>query len=743
MTDDFLHRYQRELPKAYGDALFRHIQEQENEPMNIALNGHAHTTIAKMDKRSPVIGRRWIGGLAAIAAAMLITVGVLSMLMPRPQPSATLVQIETQLLPEDLQVITPANADRIELLATLGNGSLTSAAWSPSGMTIATGGARGIWLFEAADLAAGSRLLTTEGGYMVNTIAYSPDGARLAAGDVAGFVHIFDAETGVLETAFNAGTYVYSIAFADDGARLYIAAEDEFVSQAGSTITRGFIRVWDFAAQSHRDIDTAENTPYQLDVQGSTLAYLSPQRVMVIDLETELARQITTAEEGISGLALSPDGQTLVASIDSGISSWDVATGEQIATYGPRGYSGRGGFALHILAFNNQGDAFAVKSGQYVHIYDVDDPMEIQTLRYQNEPTLSIENDLKFSPDDEAIALLTRASLQVIDTTSGELTQHVEDFDEGIRDLVLRPDTQQVITWQFDTLNDWSLETGEVIPTFAPTGVSDHDEQVDFAFSNTFDISPDGSTLLFSRQETLRMVDSRTGERLWQDLHRGAQLSQDWQQQRGIVPQFANDGQWVANLSAASTQILLWDAATGEDQAPIELPYTVTAIDFAGRYAALAHETDGGYAVSIWDVVAAEELTQLPIFEDIDTLTFSPDAQRLAVLSQLSDAEGVPSGQLSISVWDWETQTQIADWTQQSSVFLPELQFSPDNRLLMINGYGYQRGQTQLLEVTSGNIVYQFPTGILNSSAVINSDQRLIVTGGYDGLVRAWGVRAR
>ncbi len=68
----------------------------------------------------------------------------------------------------------------ITLEMRLGNGIVTSVAWSPDGSTLAVDGPGGVWLYNTADFAAPPRLLEGQGGTQ-QTIAFSPDGRTLAS----------------------------------------------------------------------------------------------------------------------------------------------------------------------------------------------------------------------------------------------------------------------------------------------------------------------------------------------------------------------------------------------------------------------------------------------------------------------------------------------------------------------------------------------------------------------------------
>jgi WD40 repeat protein len=113
-------------------------------------------------------------------------------------------------------------------IARVAQGSgVTSLAWSPSGVTLATGaagGALGLWSFQGAPLAT-----LAGNGVAVASLAWSPDGTRIAAGMANGSVQILSSAGALLGTASGFGHAAQSVSWSSDSQRLVVAAGSQVV----------------------------------------------------------------------------------------------------------------------------------------------------------------------------------------------------------------------------------------------------------------------------------------------------------------------------------------------------------------------------------------------------------------------------------------------------------------------------------------------------------------------------------
>ncbi|MAU08255.1 MAG: hypothetical protein CL607_00420 [Anaerolineaceae bacterium] len=93
------------------------------------------------------------------------------------------------------EVITVQNADLVEELLTLGNGSISGAVWSHDGQRIAVGGAAGLFIFDANDLT--EPIQTLRGYGPVLQLMFSPDDQFLLGRNYSeGSLIVYDLNSG-------------------------------------------------------------------------------------------------------------------------------------------------------------------------------------------------------------------------------------------------------------------------------------------------------------------------------------------------------------------------------------------------------------------------------------------------------------------------------------------------------------------------------------------------------------------
>ncbi|MCA9909808.1 MAG: hypothetical protein KC519_14220, partial [Anaerolineae bacterium] len=84
-------------------------------------------------------------------------------------------------LPDNLHVITAANANRLEEVARLGTGSVDNLIWSPNNRYVAAFGASGVWLFKSDDISEPILHLQNH-SESVEYAVFSPDSSLIATG---------------------------------------------------------------------------------------------------------------------------------------------------------------------------------------------------------------------------------------------------------------------------------------------------------------------------------------------------------------------------------------------------------------------------------------------------------------------------------------------------------------------------------------------------------------------------------
>ena len=131
---------------------------------------------------------------------------------------------------------------------------VTSVAFSPDGLTLASGHGRD-WTVRLWDVASGQQQAILEGHTSwVWSVAFSPDGLTLASGSYDGTVRLWDVATGQQQAILEGHAWlVESVAFSPDGGRLASGSED------------GTILLWDMAPY------VTPSTPTAIDAASPSL----------------------------------------------------------------------------------------------------------------------------------------------------------------------------------------------------------------------------------------------------------------------------------------------------------------------------------------------------------------------------------------------------------------------------------------------------------------------------------------
>ena len=269
-----------------------------------------------------------------------------------------------------------------------GGANVYSVSFSPDGTMLASGSEDGT--IKLWDVASRQNIVTLRGHTRrVRFVSYSPDGKVLASGSYDRTIKLWDvASRQNIATLRGHTDYVYSVSFSPDGTMLASGAADETIklwdiateririlatleghtagvraisySPDGRTLasgswdgTNGIIKLWDVGTR--RNIATLEgpraagvkSVSYSPDgtmlasgaVFGTIKLWDAVLRVNITTLQhtdaiIDLAELAIPFFPGVNSVSYSPDGRTLASgAADGTIKLWDVAIGENIATF--------------------------------------------------------------------------------------------------------------------------------------------------------------------------------------------------------------------------------------------------------------------------------------------------------------------------------------------------------------------------------------------------------------------------
>jgi WD40 repeat protein len=280
-----------------------------------------------------------------------------------------------------------------ELIAITGHGGpLFGVAISPDGTLLATAGydnTAKIWDLKLPPEKAAAELNITLNGHApgqpvgdlypgLTTAAFSPDGMRLATGGVDGMAKIWDVKTGQELLSIQAHPErrgITRLAFSADG-RLLATASDG---------PEPLAKIWDVASG-------AEISSFSGHIQAERIwgAAFSPDGERVATGSWGGGLKIWHAKTGqelldlvghtstVTGLDFSPDGKHLATSSTDGTARvWDLSSGERLHEY-----TSPGG-ALFDVAFSPNGK-YITASGQgsvYGYVFDLDETIRLASSR--------------------------------------------------------------------------------------------------------------------------------------------------------------------------------------------------------------------------------------------------------------------------------------------------------------------------------------------------------------------------
>jgi WD40 repeat protein len=543
-----------------------------------------------------------------------------------------------------------------------GNGIVEAAAWAPDGSTFALATSLQVDIYDTQTLEVVTTLNT---GQWNQEIAYSPDGKLVAIGGDDKTIQLWDLQSKELVHSFVStepepayGKYL-SLSFRADGQRL--------VSAHYQTVY-----LWDISTGKMLDsfpghIDGIDSVALSPD--GNTILAAGSRRIFVRNVASrELQYPPIELSEDITSIYFAPGGQQFYtihykyksdsndssSSYDSTIRRWNLVNGKMLEEY-PIGID-----QINATDINTKQHAFILGERNGFRIWDYSSQKEVFSLIGQT----GYLNSIALSPDGKN--LITVGS----------------DFGNGLTQI-------------------WDLTNKQVIKTF------DKYSLPPFGFK----LSPDEKYLAINgRIRTTQILDADSGQVRY-TLNGSRPLA------------FSPDSETIA-YTEGSDRLVLANAKSGESLPIPTIPCPeITAIAFSpdGKTLALGGDTCD---LQIRDALTGTLIKNLSKVQgneylSYEDLSFSPDG-RILVLSGYR-----------LKILDAQNGETILEDDSGYSGHLTA--FSPDGRFLAVSGFGgyTEKEMVQLRDVVSNQIILSIRTlqSDIKQLAFVSDGRTLMIVG--------------
>ncbi|KAG0272345.1 Guanine nucleotide-binding protein G(I)/G(S)/G(T) subunit beta-2, partial [Linnemannia exigua] len=587
---------------------------------------------------------------------------------------------------------------------------ITSIAFSPNGFQFASGSSDGtIQVWETPEAKDGSNLnqiaiihtfragITLRGpSGQIRTIAFSPTGLQIASAFDDKILHIWDIQARVFTTVLRGhDDEVMGLVYSPDGGRIVSCSRDR-------TLRSWDARTSEPGSALFGNTDSLLGRTKLLPDLGDSLVSFCGQTRLWSALPVSLSLELGGHPRKIKCVAMTPDG-TYAVTGGNLLRVWDLKTGDEICTPEERGS------LIHCVACSPT--AMRCASGGAdgtVRVWELSTARSISVLKGHDGAVFSIA----FSPTGHQIASGGRdGTIRLWATESGVTVLVMQSHNE----LVKKPSRNRAIKSLVYSLDGiwigsgglggfvrlWNATTGELQRSFKVNGV----EAESVAFS------PQGDQIVAGCNDTtVRIFNIHTGD--------AGQILQGHQDEVTSVVYLSGGTQIASGCLDGS--ITLWNVDSGDTLAQLGISRTsVKCLVFCPRTQRLAVGCEDD-TVRFWSVVSNISSSSVT-----STAAFSPNG-----LHVVSSADGN-----TIQFWNADDGTRTLIMSGHTDVIESFVQSSDSQQVASTCRDGSARlWSTRTLE-TEHRLEhdYGFITGVVYSPS---GEQ--VITGGSNGTLQLW-----
>jgi WD40 repeat protein len=431
-----------------------------------------------------------------------------------------------------------------------------------------------------------------------------------------------------------------------------------------------------------------------------------------------LLRTLSTVDDSILSVAITPDGSRVVAGSHFGmVRLWDLETGSLL--YKVQGHRAR----IRSVAITPDGN-YAVSAAEdgSIKIWNLEDGTEGCSLIGHQESATAVA---VFPDSTRIISCSVDRTVVIWDLVTGIELQRLT-YAEGINSLVLNPAGDAVITGHFDgTLLYRDLKSGAIVWT-----ARGHRRTLRDVHGNSWesDLGAEVPALTVTRDGTRVVSGGCEGKvQVW-DIATGHCIHtlpghQHFVMGLGVTP----DSAWAVSCSLDKV-VCIWDLAAGK---PLRLLRGHTE----GVWSLAAHPKErraisGGddRTVRVWDLESGPQLPQ-PRGHQNSARCLAAMANARYVLSGSADG--------TVKKWDAESGAELATFKGHGSAVWAIASSSTGRRVIAGYEDGYWTAWDAEQERLLGSIkAHDNPI----SSLAVTPDGRMMVAGSYDASLSVWNL---